>query len=157
MPWELQDGASAAPRRNKRHLGITLLGAGGALVALLLIGVLMAVPFLVQRDVVPGTAFRLGDLRALTEIAIAGDGGYELALTVADARGAAIDPTMLNLSLTMEGHAMAPTPVRLERVAVGAYRAAGQLAMSGRWRFKLASDRGAANVVADYATSFPGP
>lgn len=156
MPLELRDGASAAPRRDKRRLGIILLGAGGALVALLLIGLLMAVPFLVRRDVAAGTAFQLGDLRALTEIAIAGDGGYALALQVADARGTAIDPTMLDLSLTMDGHPMAPTPVRLERIAVGVYRAAGQLAMTGRWRFTLASDRGAASIVADYAASFGG-
>jgi len=154
MPWELKGGVSSGSRVDKRRLGITLLGASGAFVALVLVGLLMAVPFMVRRDVSPGTSFQLGDLRALTDIATESDGSYQLTLQFNDARGVPVDPKILNVTLAMDGHAMEPDPVQVERTWIGAYRATGRLAMTGRWRFNIASDRGAADMVVNYAKSF---
>ena len=142
------------PPRGRRSFGIMLLGLTGAFVALVLIGLLMAIPFLVRRDAAPGSSFQLGDLRARPEIVTDGDGRYLLSLQFTDVSGAATDPKSLNVSLAMDGPGMPPGFVALERTAIGAYRAQGSLAMVGRWRFRVESDRGSIDVVANYARSF---
>lgn len=154
MPWELKSSATALPRRNARHVGIALLGLAGALTVLALVGLLMAVPFIVRRDVPSGVMVQLGDLRAVSEVVTEPDGTYVLTLQFADTRGSAIDPKLLRVGLAMDGHSMAPTPVPLERTATGAYRGQGQLTMNGRWRFAVAIEHGTMDVLADYARSF---
>ncbi len=154
MPWELKSSATALPRRNVRHVGITLLGLAGALIVLALAGLLMAVPFMVRRDVPSGAMAQLGDLRAVSELVTEPDGTYLLTLQFTDTRGSAIDPKLLQVGLAMDGHPMAPGQVPLERTATGAYRGQGQLTMNGRWRFAITSERGTMDVVADYARSF---
>ena len=145
MPWELKSSITALPRRNARHVGTTLLGLAGTLTILALVCLLMAVPFIVRRDVPSGAMAQLGDLRALSELVTEPDGTYLLTLQFTDTRGSAIDPKLLQVGLAMDGHPMAPTPVPLERTATGAYRGQGQLTMKGRWRFlatsKMASPR----------------
>jgi hypothetical protein len=154
MPWELKNSATVLARSKARHVGIRLLGLGGALTVLALAGLLMAVPFIVRRDIPLGAVVQLGDLRAVSEVVTESDGKYLLTLQFADTRGSAIDPMLLQVRLAMDGHPMAPTPVLLERTATGAYRAQGQLAMNGRWRFAVTSERGTMDVVADYVRSF---
>lgn len=154
MPWELKTSVTALPRRHTRQVGITLLGLAGALIVLALVGLLMAVPFMVRRDVLPGAIVQFGDLRAVSKVVTQADGTYLLTLQFTDSRGSAIDPKMLHVGLAMDGHPMEPEPVPLQRTAAGAYSAEGQLTMNGRWRFEVTSERGTMDVVANYAPSF---
>ena len=154
MPSELKSTTTDMSRRNARHVGITLLGLAGALIVVALAGLFMAVPFIVRRDVPSGSTVQLGDLLTVSDVVTRPDGTYLLTLQFTDTGGSAIDPKLLQIALTMDGHPMSPTPVPLERTATGAYRAQGQLTMTGRWRFGVKSERGTMDVVADYARSF---
>jgi hypothetical protein len=148
---------TALPQRDTRRVGITLLSLAGALIVLALVGLLMAVPFLVRRDIPSGEIVELGDLRAASKVVIQTDGGYLLTLQFTDNRGFAVDPETLRVALTMDGHSMEPETVPLQRTTEGEYRAKGQFTMNGRWRFGVTSERGAMDVVANYARSFSDP
>ncbi len=154
MPWGSKTSATALPHRHTRQLAITLLGLAGGLIVLALVGLFMAVPFMLRRDVLPAASVQLGDLRAVSKVVTQADGTYLLTLQFTDSRGSAIDPKMLQVGLAMDGHPMEPESVPLQRTAPGAYRAEGRLTMNGRWRFGVTSERGTMDVVANYAPSF---
>lgn len=154
---ELKHFTTALPQRDTRRVGITLLSLAGALMVLALVGLLMAVPFLVRRDIPSGEIVELGDLRAVSQVVVQTDGAYLLTLQFTDNRGFSVDPETLRVALTMDGHSMEPETVPLQRTTEGNYLAKGQLTMNGRWRFGVISERGAMDVVANYARSFSDP
>lgn len=154
MLWESRNSTTALRHRDSRQLGIALLGLVGVIIVVALVSLLMAVPFMVRRDVLPGAFVQLGDLRTVSNVVTRADGTYLLTLQFTDRGGSAIDPQMLNVELAMDGHPMEPQPVPLQRTAAGEYLAEGLLTMIGRWRFSVTSEAGTMNVVADRALSF---
>jgi hypothetical protein len=137
----------------KRSL-IPLVGIAGATIVLVLVGTLMAVPFLIRREPPAGFVYQVGNWRAAADLEVAPDGSYQLDVAFSELNGAAVDPGSVSLALTMEGHEAMSTLVPVSRIGLGSYRAAGLLPSEGKWSFNVAADGNAFEIIVNRAASF---
>ena len=144
-------GSESGP--SKRSL-IPLLGIAGATTVLVLVGTLMAVPFLVRREPPPGFVYQVGNWRAAADLEVGRDGSYQLDVAFSEPNGLAVDPGSVSIALTMVGHEAMSTSVPVSRTGLGAYRAVGQLPSDGKWSFNVAADGNAFEIIINRTASF---
>jgi len=94
---------------------------------------------------------QLGPWRLDGEIALAETGEYQLTLRFTDQTGqpAAIGPSPL-IQAAMVDHDMGIALTRAQPKAPGQFRAAGMLAMEGRWRLGVVVGDARADIVVDF-------
>ncbi len=146
--------ARASQRASRRRLTVWLIGMTGAIVALGIIVLLFAVPFMVRREVPQDGLYIVGELRASVDVKIQKGGTYQVELLFADLNGRPAEPQSVSISISMDGHAMQPLGQAVERLGVGAYGARGQLTMPGRWLFAVTTEGGSIETIVNYANSF---
>lgn len=123
------------------------LGTGGTFIVIAIVGPRYA--SMNREPIVLIQEFERWQLQA--DLSLSDSGSYELSLRfVEEDGGLASMPEAPKVRVSMLGHDMGTTALRVEPVGVGSYRAVGRLDMQGRWRFRIESAGDKAELTVNF-------